>query len=66
MAVISIITCVHHSLLGVNKMNKKLEARITKLEKALKIKNEQRSRKESEMSPAEIEAYRAVKPPLKP
>lgn len=46
-------------------MNKKLEARIAILERAMSIKNERRDRYESEMSPAEVEAYRAVKDAIK-
>ena len=46
-------------------MNKKLEARIARLEKAMSRKNERLSRDESEMSPAEVKAYRSIKDAIK-
>ena len=46
-------------------MNKKLEARIARLERAMSRKNERLSRDESEMSPAEVKAYRSIKDAIK-
>ena len=46
-------------------MNKKLEARIARLERAMSCKNERLSRNESEMSPAEVKAYRSIKDAIK-
>ena len=46
-------------------MNKKLESRITRLERAMSLKNERLSRNESEMSPAEVKAYRSIKDAIK-
>ena len=46
-------------------MNKKLEARIARLERAMSRKNEWLSRSESEMSPAEVKAYRSIKDAIK-
>ena len=46
-------------------MNKKLEARIARLERAVSRKNERLSRNESEMSPAEVKAYRSIKDAIK-
>lgn len=46
-------------------MNKKLESRITRLERAMSLKNERLSRDESQMSPAEVKAYRSIKDAIK-
>ena len=46
-------------------MDKKLEARIAKLERMMSCKNERLSRNESEMSPAEVKAYRSIKDAIK-
>ena len=46
-------------------MNKKLESRIARLERAMSRKNERLSRNESEMSPAEVKAYRSIKDAIK-
>ena len=46
-------------------MNKKLETRIARLERAMSCKNERLSRNESEMSPAEVKAYRSIKDAIK-
>ena len=46
-------------------MNKKLEARIARLEKAMSRKDERLSRDESEMSQAEVKAYRSIKDAIK-
>ena len=46
-------------------MNKKLEARIARLERAMSRKNERLSRNESEMSPAQVKAYRSIKDAIK-
>ena len=46
-------------------MNKKLEARIAILERAMSRKDERLSRNESEMSPAEVKAYRSIKDAIK-
>lgn len=46
-------------------MNKKLEARIARLEKAMSRKDERLSRNESEMSQAEVKAYRSIKDAIK-
>ena len=46
-------------------MDKKLEARIARLERAMSRKNERLSRNESEMSPAEVKAYRSIKDAIK-
>ena len=46
-------------------MDKKLYARIERLERAMNRKNERLSRNESEMSPAEVKAYRSIKDAIK-
>lgn len=46
-------------------MNKKLEARITRLERMMNRKDERLSRNESDMSPAEVKAYRSIKDAIK-
>lgn len=46
-------------------MNTKLEARIARLERVMSCKNERLSRNESEMSPAEVKAYRSIKDAIK-
>ena len=46
-------------------MDKKLEARIARLERAMSRKNERLSRNEQEMSPAEVKAYRSIKDAIK-
>ena len=48
-----------------NNIDKKLEARIARLERAMSRKNERLSRNESEMSPAEVKAYRSIKDAIK-
>ena len=49
-------------------MNKKLESRIARLERMMNsksVKNERLSRDESQMSPAEVKAYRSIKDAIK-
>lgn len=46
-------------------MNKKLEARIARLERMMNRKDERLSRNESDMSPAEVKAYRSIKDAIK-
>ena len=46
-------------------MNKKLESRIARLERMMNRKDERLSRNESDMSPAEVKAYRSIKDAIK-
>ena len=48
----------------IKKSKSKLEQRINRLERMLR-KNERLSRNESDMSPAEVKAYRSIKDAIK-